>query len=67
MATLPATHPAWVAYAFVCLVGCERHQLGATSGDPAPLFSTVDENGQTVQMRELIRGRPLVLAVGSAS
>jgi len=62
-----ATRSALVAVAVVSVGGCERHEFGATSGDPGPLYTTVDEGGNTVQMRELIRGKPLVLAVGSAS
>lgn len=33
----------------------------------APLFKTVDENMQPIDMADLIDGRPLVLTVGSAS
>jgi hypothetical protein len=33
----------------------------------APLFATVDENMQPIDMADLIDGKPLVLTVGSAS
>lgn len=36
-------------------------------GSDAPMFVTVDENLNTVDMRDLTDGRPLVLAIGSAS
>jgi hypothetical protein len=36
-------------------------------GDTAPLFDTVNEDMDPVSMAELIDGRPLVLAVGSAT
>lgn len=36
-------------------------------GDAAPLFASIDENLQPVDMADLIQERPLVLAVGSAS
>lgn len=36
-------------------------------GDQAPMFASIDENLQPVDMAELILDRPLVLAVGSAS
>jgi len=35
--------------------------------EPAPLFRTVDENMQPIDMADLIDGKPLVLTVGSAS
>jgi hypothetical protein len=36
-------------------------------GDEAPLYQSTDENLQPVDMADLIDGRPLVIAVGSAS
>lgn len=36
-------------------------------GDDAPLFESVDEHMSPVDMADLIVGRPLVMAVGSAS
>jgi len=36
-------------------------------GDDAPLFESVDEHMNPVDMADLVVGRPLVLAVGSAS
>ncbi len=36
-------------------------------GDQAPLFQTLDENMQPVDMLDLTDGRPLVISVGSAS
>ena len=36
-------------------------------GDKAPMFKSIDENHQPVDMKDLINGKPLVLAVGSAS
>ncbi len=36
-------------------------------GDEAPLFQTINENLEPVDMENMIDGRPLVLAVGSAS
>lgn len=36
-------------------------------GDDAPLFASVDEHMSPVDMADLIVGRPLVMAVGSAS
>lgn len=36
-------------------------------GDAAPMFQTINENLDPVDMDDLIDGRPLVLAVGSAS
>ncbi len=35
--------------------------------DDAPMFASFDEKMNPVDMRDLITGRPLVLAVGSAS
>jgi hypothetical protein len=39
----------------------------AEIGGEAPLFDTWDENEQLVSMADMIDGRPLVLAIGSAS
>lgn len=36
-------------------------------GDEAPLYRSIDENLQPVDMADMIDGRPLVIAVGSAS
>ncbi len=36
-------------------------------GDQAHLFGSINENGDSVHMEEMIDGKPLVLAVGSAS
>jgi hypothetical protein len=37
------------------------------TGDDAPLYRSIDENLQPVDMADMIDGRPLVLAIGSAS
>lgn len=36
-------------------------------GDKAPLFKSINEDHQPVDMKDLIAGKPLVMAVGSAS
>ena len=36
-------------------------------GDTAPLFKSIDENKNPVDLANLINGKPLVIAVGSAS
>lgn len=36
-------------------------------GSDAILFSSVNENGDSVSMSDMISGKPLVLTVGSAS
>lgn len=37
------------------------------AGDDAKLFKSVDENLQPVDMADLVKGKPLVLVVGSCS
>ncbi len=44
-----------------------RQVEAANVGDVGPMFQTTDENMQPVDMASLIDGRPLVIAVGSAS
>lgn len=52
----------------VIVTGLGSALCGAADvGDPAQLFTTVDENFNPVNMADLIDGRPLVLAVGSCS
>jgi hypothetical protein len=54
------------AFALIMTVrGVARADVGV--GDEAPLYATYDENMNPVDMADLIDGRPLVLAVGSAS
>jgi len=48
-------------------VGASGARADVEVGDQAPLFQTLDENLQPVDMSDLIDGRPLVMAVGSAS
>jgi hypothetical protein len=59
--------PTAAAFLALCATACGPAAAGAAVGDKAPLFKSVDENMKPVDMREMIRGRPLVLAVGSAS
>lgn len=45
----------------------EVHGHPVGDDELAPLFETVDENMQPIDMADLIDGKPLVLTVGSAS
>ena len=69
MATM-TTMTAMTAMTAMTTAGC-RHDFGegggATRGEKARLFKSVNEDLQPVEMQALIDGRPLVLAVGSAS
>jgi len=56
-----------LAAAMATLFGAACAQAGVGQGEQAPLFSTFDENLEPVDMADLIRGKPLVLIVGSAS
>ena len=54
--------------AFAALLLAPVHSASAVwVGDTAPLFQTLDENMQPVDMANLIADRPLVIIVGSAS
>jgi hypothetical protein len=69
--TLMAASTALTALTALTTTGC-RHNFGdpaggAVRGEKAQLFSSVNEDLQPVDMKQLIDGRPLVLAVGSAS
>ena len=49
------------------LFGCGPVSASPQKGDQAQLFKSVDENLKPVDMKDMIRDRPLVLIVGSAS
>lgn len=51
----------------IALVGCGQVEAAINPGEQGPLFSSVDENLLPSHMSEMINGRPLVVAVGSAS
>ncbi len=51
----------------IALMGGGQVEAAIHPGEQAPLFSSVNENLQPVDMADTIKGRPLVLAVGSAS
>jgi len=57
-------------FALSCLtaiLGCGPVNASPQKGDQAQLFKSVDENLKPVDMRDMIKDRPLVLIVGSAS
>ena len=56
---------ALVIGAFLLVSGPASAIVGV--GDTAPLFQSLDENMQVVDMQDMIQGKPLVLLVGSAS
>jgi hypothetical protein len=49
------------------LLWCGAAVAAVGVGDDGPMYQTLDENMQPVDMADFIDGRPLVLAVGSAS
>ena len=55
------------AFALASLVWMASTAAEVGVGERAPLFVSLDENMQEVDMADFIDGRPLVLAVGSAS
>ncbi len=65
------TRSRWISAVLTALavgaVGASGARADVAVGDQAPLFQTMDENLQPVDMSDLIDGRPLVMAVGSAS
>lgn len=52
--------------ALLLTLGCTADG-SPNKGDTAQLFKTVDENMKPVDMKDLIKDKPLVLVVGSAS
>ncbi len=53
--------------ALALILGCGPAGATPQKGDKAKLFKSVDENLKPVDMKDMIKGRPLVLIVGSAS
>ena len=56
----------WLRGAAALLVAPGRAEA-VNVGDVGPMFQTLDENLQPVDMTTLIDGKPLVIIVGSAS
>ena len=51
----------------LAILWCQSAGAYVGVGDDAPMFASLDENMQPVDLADLIDGRPLVLVVGSAS
>ena len=52
---------------FGCGVAEAGYGWGAQVGEKAPLFKSLDESMQPVDMAPMIKGKPLVVIVGSVS
>ncbi len=51
----------------LAILWCQSAGAYVGVGDDAPMFASLDENMQPVDLADLIDGIPLVLVVGSAS
>jgi len=58
---------AFLLCAALCMMTNPGRAEAVNVGDVGPLFQTMDENMQPVDMAALIVDRPLVIVVGSAS